>query len=125
MATIYKISRSKLKEKVILQSFEGYIDKIDDNEETIGAIINDLTNKDLPDEYIEIYKSAINANDLKDVREGSIFYWDIGYFEGEEGKKTFSEIKFKRYTKKDIAIIKKRIRKSKKIAKNISNLFKE
>lgn len=123
MAIIYKISRTKLKEKIILQSFEGYIDTINENKETIGAVIFDITNPNMPEEYVELYKSAINEDDLNDIKEGSIFYWDMGYYESESGKETFSEIKFKRYTKKEIAIMNKRIRKSKKLAKNISNLF--
>ncbi len=110
-----------MKAKNIIQQFYGYIEDIDYTDKTFTAIVSDMTNKNNPDEFMEIYKEKINLDDIDKIANGNIFYLNIFYYDNKE--EFLSEIVFPKYTKKDIARINKSKKKSKKLSKKLSMVF--
>ena len=102
----------------LLQEWEGKVEKVGD--ETFLAIIKDKTRVDNPDEDVEIFMSEISPEDRSFVRPGALFYWSVGYEEGQGvPRQRVSRIRFRRVpgiTTRDIA-------RANKNAKILDNLF--
>lgn len=75
----------------LLQSWEGRVIEVHDNEFT--AIISDRTNPNNPDEEVVIDKEEVSPDDHELIFPGAVFYWSIGYKDGEP-RRMVSQIRF-------------------------------
>jgi len=87
--------------ETILQSWEGRVVDVDSSDGLFTAVITDRTNKNNPDEFIEIDFEHVKHSDRELVQSGAIFYWNIGrfrkYSEGRIGPSVnHFEIRFRR-----------------------------
>lgn len=80
----------------VLQKWVCSIVSLDDSEEEFNAVIKDVTNPNMEDEYVTISYEEISTFDLASLKIGAIFYWTIGYRLNGETKSKYSEINFQR-----------------------------
>jgi len=91
---------------ISLQKWEGYVTKI--SKDSILVRLIDLT-EGRPEEEAEIPLEEISEEDKDLIREGAVFYWNIGYKDSKSGQRTrVSIIRFQRLPKwrkkeKDVA----------------------
>lgn len=91
-------AKSKIKFKV-LQKWEGIVEEFDGDFLQVRLI--DLTNGGT-DEEAELSIDDIPNDDISLVKEGAMFYWNIGYETEKDGQvKKTSFVKFKRLPKID------------------------
>jgi hypothetical protein len=58
--------------------------------------MHDLTKPSNPIEFASIYLSKFNVNDIKLLREGAVFYWNVGNKTKDNGQIIrYSEFVFK------------------------------
>lgn len=90
----------------IKQSFKGTVLSVAENDFQVR--IKDLTNTENPDEIVLISKDEISTHDILMLREGTMFFWHIGYRQCiGQPKERFSVIRFRRlsrWTSKEIKI---------------------
>lgn len=88
---------------VILQLFEGYIDRVDPETGHATVRLFDLTERSNPEEEAVIDFSSVNTN-LKEVEPGHIFHWRIGHRLAQDGSvcEKINEFVFQKYTEEDI-----------------------
>jgi hypothetical protein len=102
---------------MIIQKWDGRIVSVLRESNLLLAIITDITNKENPEEVIEIEFQHFFNEDIPFISEGSLFYWHI--IEDYSGN-LYNEIKLYRKTKKEIA---KSIKRQRKIKKKSKKLF--
>jgi hypothetical protein len=66
--------------EAILQSWEGRVVHEPSEDGIFTAIITDRTNRNNPDEIVEIDLQHVKESDRSLVRSGAIFYWNMGRF---------------------------------------------
>jgi hypothetical protein len=78
----------------LLQRFECIV--IEVREDCVDVEMYDLTNPSNPIEFASIYLSKFDANDVKLLCEGAVFYWNIGNETKDSGQIIrYSEFVFK------------------------------
>ena len=93
----YKIRNSLNTKFKVLQKWEGIVESFDG--EVLQVKLVDLTNGGT-DEEAELYVEDINQDDISLIKEGAMFYWNIGYETQKDGQiKKSSFVKFKRLPK--------------------------
>jgi len=92
---------------IYLQEWEGCIVEVREN--SFLARLTDITNGDT-DEEAEIFFEDVREEDRKYIKEGAVFYWDIGNLIKNGKKISMSIINFhkRKFTKKDFEKAKKR-----------------
>ena len=78
----------------VIQKWVGEVKEID--QDSFFAIVRDLTINDGTEEKITFDKEELDSEDLMLLKEGAIFYWNIGYKETNGQRYKSSFIKFKR-----------------------------
>lgn len=109
-----------IKERKVLQLFEGYIDTLDLETNQCTVVLYDKTDTNNPKEWAEIDLDKMERN-VTDIKEGYIFEWSIGHQINEKGEivSNFSFFEFKKRTNKEIAAFNKNIKRAKKKANKI------
>ncbi len=70
------------------------------NDQEITVQMQDLINRENPDEYVVLSRDEIDDKDQCLVKPGALFYWNIGYRQGVKcPKERFSIIRFRRLPK--------------------------
>lgn len=64
---------------LVLQSWEGHVEKVQWDKEMFSAIIADRTNPDNPNEWVELSINEIGPKDRELIEPGAVFYWSMGY----------------------------------------------
>lgn len=109
------IYRSKFTKE--LQSWEGVVTEIQDNEFT--AILSDKTNSDLPKEIVTLDFEEVDFRDHPLIVPGSVFYWSIGYLDAPgQPRERKSVITFRR-----LIWAEDKIEEAKKTGKELAKFF--
>ena len=91
------INPNKAKEELKL-CWSGVV--ISANDQDLTVRVEDLLNRDNPDELIVLSRDEIDDKDQCLVKPGALFYWNIGYRQGFKcPKERFSIIRFRRLPK--------------------------
>ena len=94
-ASVVSNSKSAKLLEDIKQKWKGTIVSVAG--ETFKAEIKDITNPQNPDELVTISLAEISSGDRELVKPGALFYWHIGYREGERyPRERFSSIRIRR-----------------------------
>ncbi|WP_020161267.1 hypothetical protein [Methylobacter marinus] len=102
----------------IKQRWSGKVISATDQELTVR--LEDLTNRDNPDELIVLSRDEIDDKDQSLVKPGALFYWYIGYRQGfKYSKERISIIRFRRLP----SWTTKEIQESEKLAEEYANFF--
>jgi len=114
--------------KQILQKFECYIDSVDQEAKKFWAMLYDLTDPSTQegiDEMAEFEFSVFSSDDQKYILEGLLFNIEFGHFVNEDNVKIrdFANFIVQKRNRKEQAIFKKQLVKSKKEAKRISAIL--
>lgn len=107
---------------MIVQKWSGRVISVLKDANLLVAVITDETNKENPEELIEIEFKNFDQEEINFISEGSLFYWHI--IEDSFGG-LYNEIKLLKKTKKEIARSIKRKRLIKKKAQKMANNFLE
>lgn len=79
------------------QKWEGRVDSIDIEKGIFTATVKDLTQKDVNDGTVEIDLVEVPEEDKELLKEGAIFYWNVGHYFTPEGPMISSSmIRFRR-----------------------------
>lgn len=90
------------------------------NGQELAVRMEDLINRDNPDEYIVLSRDEIDDKDQCLVKPGALFYWNIGYRQGVKcPKERFSIIRFRRLPKWTV----KEIKDADNLAKEYADFF--
>lgn len=68
----------------VLQQFECSVEEI--GTDSIFVLLYDLTNTDNPQETAEIPLEKFDENFRANLKEGLVFYWNIGYDTKDSGQ---------------------------------------
>ena len=91
------INLNKAKEELKL-CWSGVVISANDHELTVR--MEDLINRENPDELVVLSRDEIDDKDQCLVKPGALFYWNIGYRQGVKcPKERFSIIRFRRLPK--------------------------
>lgn len=91
------INLNKAKEELKL-CWSGVVISANDQELTVR--MEDLLNRENPDELVVLSRDEIDDKDQCLVKPGALFYWNIGYRQGFKcPKERFSIIRFRRLPK--------------------------
>lgn len=66
--------------EAVLQSWEGRVVDVNLDKKEFTALIADRTNRNNPDELVEIEFHHVKKSDVCLISVGSVFYWNIGRF---------------------------------------------
>jgi hypothetical protein len=80
-----------------LQLWEGRVDSV--GTESFIATISDRTDPTLPDESVEISLDELGEVHRSRVKPGALFIWSIAYEDAGSGRRTISEVRFRRQRK--------------------------
>lgn len=109
---IPKISATVYRSFKLLQQWEGQVQRVAGS--SFVAIITDKTNQENDEEEVEIDLAEVAPDDFALVRPGSLFYWAVGYEDGQGiPRQRVSRIRFQRLpglTTRDIARAKQNAR---------------
>lgn len=102
----------------IKQCWSGKVISATDQELTVR--LEDLTNRDNPDELIVLSRDEIDDREQSLVKPGALFYWYIGYRQGYKySKERISIIRFRRLP----SWTAREIQESEKLAKEYADFF--
>jgi hypothetical protein len=88
--------------------WEGVVEKIDVNDASFSARLDDITNPATPQEYAEFYLDDVSQDDMPLVQIGAVFRWVIGKREDQFGTiERTSKIVFRRLPAYSVADIEK------------------
>lgn len=81
----------------LLQQWEGRVVNINEQKKQFTAIISDRTNKEYPDEEVDLSIDEIPPHDVNLLKKGAVFYWSIGFadYPGRPRERV-SRIRFRR-----------------------------
>lgn len=80
---------------IVTQKWEGHV--VQRKENSITAVISDLTNPSNPPEEIVFDTDEISESDWTLVEPGAVFYWHVGYQDDVNGQRTrSSSFRFRR-----------------------------
>ncbi len=111
------ISSPNVREDIKL-SWSGVVISMNDHELTVR--MEDMTNRENPDEIVVISRDEIDDKDQYLVKPGALFYWHIGYRQGAKcPKERFSIIRFRRLSKWTA----NEIKEAENLAEDYANFF--
>jgi len=100
--------------------WEGVVDKIDLDDASFSARLDDLTNPGTPQEYAEFYLDDVRQDDRPLVQVGAVFRWVIGKREDQFGTiERTSKIVFRRLPAYSLADIEKANARAERLSSGI------
>lgn len=106
---------------VALQEWEGYVTKVDEENNFFTASLIDMTASDeIAKEEADFSIDDLSSTDINMLNIGSVFRWTIGYQRSPSGtKRKVSQINFRKFPKWTKRALKKAEDKAKHISKSI------